>query len=68
MSFPPWCAQMERRWFCRGAMRLVTNSTPTMVPVTLAFRRSWIRGRSVFKASLGSASLAQVVSLAGSHQ
>jgi hypothetical protein len=49
----------------QGAMRLVTNSTPTMVPVTPAFRRSQIHGRSVFKASSGSASLAQVVRLAG---
>jgi hypothetical protein len=46
-------------------MRLVTNSTPIMVPMTSAFQRSWIRGRSVFKASLGSTSLAQVVSLMG---
>jgi hypothetical protein len=46
-------------------MRLVTNSTPTMVPVMPAFQRSWIRGQSVFKASAGSALLAQVVSLTG---
>jgi hypothetical protein len=46
-------------------MRLVTNSTPTMVPVTPAFRRSQIRGRRVFKASSGRASLAQLVSLVG---
>jgi hypothetical protein len=46
-------------------MRLVMNSTPTMVPVTLVFQRSWIRGRSVLRASLGRVSLAQVVSLVG---
>jgi hypothetical protein len=49
----------------QGAMRRVTNSTPTMVPVTPAFRRSRIRGRSIFRASSGRASLAQVVSLTG---
>jgi hypothetical protein len=36
-----------------------------MVPVTPAFRRSRIHGRSVFRASSGRASLAQVVSLTG---
>jgi hypothetical protein len=46
-------------------MRLVTNYTPTMVPVMPAFRRSQIRGQSVFKASSGRALLAHVVSLAG---
>jgi hypothetical protein len=46
-------------------MRQVMKSTPTMVPVTPAFRRSRIHGRSVFKASSGRASLAQVVSLTG---
>jgi hypothetical protein len=48
-------------------MRLVTNTTPTMVPVTPAFRRSRIRRRRVFKASSGRASLARVVSLVGGH-
>jgi hypothetical protein len=36
-----------------------------MVPVTPAFRGSRIHGRSVFRASSGRASLAQVVSLMG---
>jgi hypothetical protein len=42
----------------KGAMRRVMNSTPTMVPMTPAPRRSWIHGRSVFRASSGRASLA----------
>jgi hypothetical protein len=46
-------------------MHLVMNSTPTMVPVMPAFQRSWIYRRSIFKASLGRALLAQVVSLVG---
>jgi hypothetical protein len=57
-SSPDLCLQISRWWSCRGVMRQVTNSTPTMVPITPASRRSQIHGQSVFRASSGTASLA----------
>jgi hypothetical protein len=45
----------------------VTNSTLTMVPVMLVFRRSRIRGWSVFKASLGERLAGPSGELGGGH-